>query len=476
MVETLMSVWQAMYRESPSKVVIDEPQHSRQLTAEDLFTRSELSARQLAALGCGAGDRVALDVAEPIDFLIAHLGILRLGAISVPVPKGASDSEVRDLAQNCSPRAVLTDHSRSAAWDENGVMVVHPGVNVSPDHEVPIDGADASSIALMLYTSGTTGKPKGVPLSHRNLLATARSVITAWEWSREDSLLLTLPLHHMHGLGVGLHGTLCAGATAVAFERFDVDAVIEQVRNQRVTMFFGVPTMYAKLLDREGFEAFTNLRLMVSGSAPLSRETFRRITEVTGQEPLERYGMSETGMITSNPYRGRRSAGSVGKALPGVTIRLSGGDEGEILVRGEAVFGGYWQREEATLQAFTSDQWFRTGDLGTLDKDGYLIISGRAKELIIKGGQNVFPREIEACLEEMEGIVEVAVIGEPDEYWGERIVAVLVAASAPPDQEVVRQFVANRLSRVKVPDEVRYVEELPRNRMGKIQRELLQGR
>ena len=475
MVETLVSVWQEMYQQSPSKVVIDEPHHSRQLTAEDLFVRSELSARRLAALGCGAGDRVAIDVAEPIDFLIAHLGVLRLGAISVPVPKGSSDIEIRDLARDCLPRAVLSDHSWSASWSENGVMVVNLDTDVRPDDEVSIDDADADSIALMLYTSGTTGKPKGVPLSHRNLLTTARSVRTAWEWSREDSLLLALPLHHMHGLGIGIHGTLCAGATAVAFERFDVDAIIKEVRNQRVTMFFGVPTMYAKLLGQEGFEAFANLRLMVSGSAPLSAESFRRITEVTGQEPLERYGMSETGMITSNPYRGRRIAGSVGKALPGVTIRLSDGDEGEGLVRGEAVFGGYWRQEQATRDAFTSDQWFRTGDLGTLDQDGYLMISGRAKELIIKGGQNVFPREIEGCLEEMAGIVEAAVIGEPDEYWGERIVAVLVAASAPPDQETVRQFVAERLSRVKVPDEVRYIEELPRNRMGKIQRELLRG-
>ncbi len=475
MVETLVSVWQEMYRQSPSKVVIDEPHHSRRLTAEDLFVRSELSARRLAALGCGAGDRVSIDVAEPIDFLIAHLGVLRLGAISVPVPKGSSDGEIRDLARNCSPKVVLSDHSLSASWSEDGVMVVNLDTDVRPDDEVSIDDADADSVALMLYTSGTTGKPKGVPLSHRNLLATARSVLAAWEWSREDSLLLALPLHHMHGLGIGIHGTLCAGATAVAFERFDVDAIIKEVRNQRVTMFFGVPTMYAKLLGHEGFEAFANLRLMVSGSAPLSAESFRRITEVTGQEPLERYGMSETGMITSNPYRGRRIPGSVGKALPGVAIRLSGGDEGEVLVRGEAVFGGYWRQEQATREAFTSDQWFRTGDLGTLDQDGYLMINGRAKELIIKGGQNVFPREIEGCLEEMAGIVEAAVIGEPDEYWGERIVAVLVAASAPPDQETVRQFVAERLSRVKVPDEVRYIEELPRNRMGKIQRELLRG-
>ncbi|WP_298212464.1 AMP-binding protein [Ferrimicrobium sp.] len=475
MSETLVSVWQEMYQESPSKVVIDQPYSLRQLTAEDLFVRSELSARRLATMGCAAGDRVAIDVAEPIDFLIAHLGVLRLGAISVPVPKGSSDSEIRALVRDCSPAVVLNDHPQSAAWGENGVLAMNLDANVRPDHDVLIDGADADSVALMLYTSGTTGKPKGVPLSHRNLLATARSVLAAWEWSREDSLLLTLPLHHMHGLGVGIHGTLCAGATAVALERFDVGGVIEQVRDQRATMFFGVPTMYARLLSQEGFETFAHLRLVVSGSAPLSAEHFRRITEVTGHEPLERYGMSETGMITSNPYRGHRRAGSVGKALPGVTIRLSGGDEGEILVRGEAVFRGYWQREEATREAFTSDQWFRTGDLGTLDQDGYLMINGRAKELIIKGGQNVFPREVECCLEEMDGIVEAAVIGEPDAYWGERIVAVLVTASVPIDQETVRQFVAERLSRVKVPDEVRYIEELPRNRMGKIQRELLRG-
>jgi malonyl-CoA/methylmalonyl-CoA synthetase len=416
---------------------------------------------------------VAIDVIDPIDFLIAHLSVLRLGAISVPIPKGSSSAEIGDLVADCSPSVTLSDSSRSSLWNAQGVLVTSLDAHVSPDTTVAIDDADPDGIALMLYTSGTTGKPKGVPLSHRNLLTTARSVITAWEWSEEDSLLLTLPLHHMHGLGVGLHGTLCAGATAVAFAKFDPTAAVEQVRAKGVSMFFGVPTIYAKLLGSEGFEAFGRLRLMVSGSAPLSAEVFRRISEATGQEPLERYGMSEAGMISSNPYRGCRIAGSVGKALPGVAIRLSEHDHGEILVRGDAVFGGYWQRDSATNEAFTDDHWFRTGDLGSIDGDGYLVINGRAKELIIKGGENVFPREVEACLEEMDEVIEAAVIGEPDDYWGERIVAFLVVTSAPPDQEAVREFVAERLHRTKVPDEVRYVNALPRNRMGKIQRELL---
>jgi malonyl-CoA/methylmalonyl-CoA synthetase len=473
MTETLVSVWQEMYQDCPSKAVVVEPYRSIQLTAESLFARSELGARRLGALGCGKGDRVAIDVNDPIDFLIAHLSVMRLGAISVPIPKGSSGAEIGDIVADCSPSVSLSDPSHNSLWNAHGVLATSLDAHASPDTTVAIDDADPDAIALMLYTSGTTGKPKGVPLSHRNLLATARSVITAWEWSEEDSLLLTLPLHHMHGLGVGLHGTLCAGATAVAFAKFDPTSAVAQVRAKEVSMFFGVPTIYAKLLGSEGFEAFGGLRLMVSGSAPLSAEAFRRICEVTGQEPLERYGMSEAGMISSNPYRERRIAGSVGKALPGVAIRLSDGDHGEILVRGEAVFDGYWQRDAATTEAFTDDHWFRTGDLGCIDEDGYLVINGRAKELIIKGGENVFPREVETCLEEMDEVIEAAVIGDPDEYWGERIVAFLVVTSAPPDQEAVRRFVAERLHRIKVPDEVRYVEALPRNRMGKIQREQL---
>lgn len=454
---------------------MDDPRRSVQLTAEDLFTRSELAARRLAALGCSPGSRVAIDLAEPIDFLISHLAILRLGAISVPIPKGSSNAEISGLVEDCSPAVAVADHERSSIWAAEKIIATNLDANLRPDSEVSIDSSDSDAIALMLYTSGTTGKPKGVPLSHRNLLATTRSVITTWEWTEADSLLLSLPLHHMHGLGVGLHGTLCAGATAVAFTRFDAPSVIEQVITRKATMFFGVPTMYAKLLAHEDFDTFAQLRLMVSGSAPLTADSFRRIVEITGQEPLERYGMSEAGMITSNPYHGPRIAGSVGKALPGVEIRLSGGDQGEILVRGEAVFAGYWHRDQATAEAFTNDGWFRTGDLGFLNSNGYLVINGRAKELIIKGGENVFPQEVEACLEEMDGIVEAAVVGEPDDYWGERIIAFLVTTKTPLDQDKVRKFVATRLNRAKVPDEVYYVDALPRNRMGKIQRQLLKG-
>lgn len=475
MSETLISQWYERYRDSPHQVVIREPHRSRELTADELFERSELFARHLAARGCTRESRVAIEVADPMDFLVAHLAALRLGAISVPIPAGSTVGELIDLVADCTPAVAVTDRVDVGPWHDAKVPVTAVEASRLRDDSVCLDGAKPDDIALMLYTSGTTGKPKGVPLSHRNLLATALAVVSAWEWTKEDSLLLTLPLYHMHGLGVGIHGTLCAGASVVAHPKFNARATIDQISTGDVTMFFGVPTMYAKLLASEGFEKFGGLRLMVSGSAPLSEEAFRRISQATGCEPLERYGMSETGMIASNPLRGRRLAGSVGTALPGVELRLSKGDRGEILVRGDAVFGGYWQRDEATLEAFDGDGWFHSGDLGSLTPEGYLVINGRAKELIIKGGQNIFPRELEACLEEIQGVVEAAVIGEPDEYWGEKIVAVLVSDAGELDGDVVRQFIAGRLNRTKVPDEVRYVDALPRNRMGKIQRELLKG-
>ncbi len=469
-------MWSDNYRGSPSKVVISQPYAGRALRAAELFEMSEVRARRLATIGCVPGCRVALEIGDPSDFLVAHFAVLRLGAISVPVPQGSSDTEVGDVVKDCAPLCVVTDRSDATVWKRTGIQVSTVEGEEAPDLGVTLDVVGPEDVALMLYTSGTTGKPKGVPLSHRNLVSTARSVIAAWEWTDDDSLLLSLPLHHMHGLGVGLHGALCAGGTVVALAKFDTADVVEQVREKRVSMFFGVPTMYAKLLSHADFQVFGRLRVFVSGSAPLSEAAFSRIAEITGREPLERYGMSETGMIASNPYRGSRKAGSVGSPLPGVEIRLSGGSEGEILVRGDAVFAGYWQNEEATRASFTGEGWFRTGDLGTIGDDGFLVINGRIKEVIIKGGQNVFPQEVEACIEEMDGVIEAAVIGEPDEYWGERIVAVVVADRTSVEEELVRQFVASRLSRTKVPDQVKFVPELPRNRLGKIQRGRLKAR
>ena len=278
------------------------------------------------------------------------------------------------------------------------------------------------------YTSGTTGSPKGAVLSHANLLAGSESVGLAWRWAPADRLVLALPLFHAHGLCVGLHGTLLAGASAVLLPRFEADAVLDAAREHEASMFFGVPTMYHRLAQSARVSELARLRLCVSGSAPLPAELHRSLAERGGQQVLERYGMTETLMLVSNPYDGERRPGSVGFALPGVELRLSDDGEGEIQVRGANVFAGYWDRPQATAESFV-DGWFRTGDLASIDADGYVTILGRSKELIISGGLNVYPREVEEVLLSHPDVAEAAVVGTPSDEWGEVVTAFVVPAS-----------------------------------------------
>jgi malonyl-CoA/methylmalonyl-CoA synthetase len=321
---------------------------------------------------------------------------------------------------------------------------------------------------LIIYTSGTTGRPKGVPLTHANLLASAHAVRVAWRWEPDDELALALPLFHVHGLGVGLHGTLTAGGRVMLIPRFSPADVAEAI-SRGSTMFFGVPTMYHRLAESPDLEALRALRLAVSGSAPLPAELFAAVREGSGQTVLERYGMTETVMLVSNPYDGERRPGTVGLPLPGVRLRLqpSEGGTAEIEVRGPNVIGGYLDNPAATAQAYTSDGWFRTGDLGELDEAGYLRISGRAKELIITGGYNVYPREVEEVLRGHPGVVDAAVVGTPSTTWGETVVAYIVGDASPADLE---QWCAERLVAYKRPREWRSVELIPRNALGKVLR------
>jgi malonyl-CoA/methylmalonyl-CoA synthetase len=324
--------------------------------------------------------------------------------------------------------------------------------------------------ALIGYTSGTTGRPKGAVLSHANVLASVEALLIAWRWDDADCLVLSLPLFHMHGLGVGLHGTLAAGATTVLLDAFDPTAVLDAAAQHQASLFFGVPTMYRRLLDHPRAPELGRLRLCVSGSAPLPAATHREFEALTGQRIIERYGMTETVMLVSNPYDSERRPGTVGFPLPGVDVRLEG-DPAEIQVRGPNVFSGYLDRPDANAEAFV-DGWFRTGDLGDIDGDGYLTISGRGKELIISGGYNVYPREVEDAVARHEGITEVAVTGTPDDQWGEVVTAWIVADR---DIEVaeLRASVAELLAPYKQPRLVHRVDELPRNALGKVQKHLL---
>ena len=356
-----------------------------------------------------------------------------------------------------------------------GVLVVGPDLDLPDSGAGPIDAAGPDDPALICFTSGTTGAPKGAVLRHRNLLAATESVRIAWRWSNTDRLVHCLPVFHAHGLCVGVYGTLLAGASAVLLPGFHPGTVTEAARHHRATMFFGVPTMYHRLV-RTGLAAdLDGLRLCVSGSAPLSRDLHAACSAAIGQPILERYGMTETLMNVSNPYDGERRAGTVGFPLPGVEVALTPGDE--ILVRGPNVFGGYWERPAANRQAFEpvtdgGSPWFHTGDLGG-DEDGYLVIRGRSKELIISGGFNVHPGEVEDALATHPAIAEVAVSGTPSEEWGEVVTAWIVADGTPPTADELAEFTASTLAPYKRPRRVRVVGELPRNALGKVVRDQL---
>jgi malonyl-CoA/methylmalonyl-CoA synthetase len=346
------------------------------------------------------------------------------------------------------------------------VHVVGPDVEL-PDHAPPaLDLATTDDPAMLCYTSGTTGSPKGALLTHGNVLSSPEALRLAWRWTPDDRLVLALPLFHVHGLGVGLHGSLLAGASVVLQRRFDPDAVLDAARDEHATLFFGVPAMYERLARSPRARELAGLRLCVSGSAPLRADLHAALAADAGVPVLERYGLTETVMNASNPYVGERRAGTVGFALPGVEIRLGDGDE--ILVRGPNVFSGYWDQPDATRATFV-DGWFATGDVGAFDDDGYLCIVGRSKELIITGGFNVYPREVEDVLRGFPGVADVAVVGTPSDEWGEVVTAVVVADGAM-DTDALLAYAAGELAPYKRPRVVRFADEIPRNALGKVLR------
>ncbi|HEY3723419.1 MAG TPA: acyl-CoA synthetase [Acidimicrobiia bacterium] len=442
------------------------------LTNTELDARSRLIAGRFSGAGLRAGDRIVMSAATSVELVVAHVAALRLGLVVVPVNGAYTGREIAHIVDDCAPAACVVDADRveqftSIASDAS--VITTPDVDLS-DAEVPaLDDRASDDVALLCYTSGTTGAPKGAMLTHGNALASAEALRLAWRWTERDRLVLALPLFHVHGLGVGLHGTLLAGGSAVLLPRFDPDAVLDAARDHDASLFFGVPTMYSRLGSSARVGELARLRLCVSGSAPLPASLHEELLARAGVVVLERYGMTETLMNVSNPYHGERRAGTVGFPLPGVEVLL---DEpsGEILLRGPNVFRGYWKREDATRDAFTADGWFRSGDVGAYDPDGYLRIVGRAKELIISGGYNVYPREVEDVLLEHPAVAEVAVVGEPSDEWGEEVVAVVVPAGDERDAGALLVFAAEHLAPYKRPRRVRYVDALPRNALGKVLR------
>jgi malonyl-CoA/methylmalonyl-CoA synthetase len=452
------------------------------LTYGALRAEAARYANALAVLGVMPGDRVTVQIEKSIAGIALYLAVLKSGAVYQPLNTAYTDAEVDYFVADAEPRLIVTSPQRQMAMrelaDRRGVAaVVNLGscgdgslsdlsARMDDRHETHPCAPD--ELAGLLYTSGTTGRSKGAMITHGNLQSNAETLVDIWEISPNDVLLHVLPVFHVHGLFVALHTILLAGGELLWFDRFDPDSTIDAL--SRATVMMGVPTHYTRLLASPRLDAAAcrNMRLFISGSAPLLDETHRRFRERTGHAILERYGMTETGMITSNPLGGERVPGTVGFALPGVSVRLGNGEPGVLEVKGPNVFAGYWRMPEKTAEDFTDDGWFITGDVAAIDDEGRVRIVGRAKDVVISGGFNVYPKEVEDALDAVPGIVESAVFGVPHPDLGEAVVAaVKTGPDSPPEQEIIAAL-AGRLAKFKIPKRVMAEAELPRNAMGKV--------
>ena len=460
--------------------------------------RAAQMAGALSSMGLAPGDRVALQVEKSPDALAFFAGAVQAGVVFLPLNTAYTVTELDYFVRNSGAALLIADPARAAALSPLARACGARFETLGPDgtgsfagaadsHPVRFKTASRreSDLAALLYTSGTTGRSKGAMLSQSNLLSNALTLKEAWRFTESDVLLHALPIFHTHGLFVATNVMLAAGGALIWLPRFDTDAVIGAM--PRATTMMGVPTFYTRLLQdpRLSRDLTGHMRLFVSGSAPLLAETHARFEDRTGHRILERYGMTETNMNTSNPYSGERRAGTVGHPLPGIDVKITDPDSGASLpqgavgmieVRGPNVFQGYWQMPEKTAQELREDGFFITGDLGRLDADGYLHIVGRNKDLIIAGGYNIYPKEIEEFLDDQPGVLESAVIGVPHPDFGETPVAVLVPDSAEPDIYSLRAAAEAKLARFKHPRHFEIVPELPRNAMGKVQKAALRQR
>ncbi|HEV2992947.1 MAG TPA: AMP-binding protein [Acidimicrobiia bacterium] len=473
----------------PDAVLLDVP-GAAPTTYGDAARASARVAHALVALGVTAGDRVAVQVTKSRSFLLVYLGCLRAGAALLPVNPAATDAEVGHVVGDARPAVLLHDPDRTAPPGPVARTMDAAGRGTFADlaDEQPDDFDDVprrpDDLAAVLYTSGTTGRPKGAMLTQRNLASNAATLVDAWDFRPDDVLLHALPVFHTHGLFVATHCALASGSQMVFLPRFDADAVLAAL--PRCTVFMGVPTYYTRLLASPALDEqrTRRVRLFTCGSAPLLEATHEAFRERTGHAILERYGMTETTMLTSNPLDGPRRPGTVGPPLPGVDVRVvddrgeavTPGAVGGVEVRGPNVFDGYWGQARRPAELFTSDGFLRTGDLGCIESDGYLRLVGRSKDLIITGGLNVYPIEVETVLDALPGVQESAVVGVPDADLGERVVAVVTAEpGAVVDEEELRRAARTRLAGYKVPKVVHQVDALPRNAMGKVQKARLRA-
>jgi malonyl-CoA/methylmalonyl-CoA synthetase len=467
-------------------------------TWRDLERGSAMLANLLDSLELPPASRVAVQTEKSVEALILYLAVLRAGHVYLPLNTAYQASEIEYFVGNAEP-AVVVCSGKNFGWvskiafaagtrhvftlnDDRTGTLLERAAFFGDTHRAAVRKAD--DLAAILYTSGTTGRSKGAMLSHGNLLSNARVLKDYWGWTQGDVLIHALPIFHVHGLFVASHGALLNGSKMIWFSKFDPKATI--ARMAEATVFMGVPTLYVRMLAEPALTkaAAVHMRLFVSGSAPLLMETFTEWQQRTGHKILERYGMSETVMLTSNPYRPEtaRRGGTVGFPLPGVGVRvrsdkgeaLPAGEIGGIEVKGPNVFQGYWRMPEKTKEEFTADGWFKTGDVGKVDADGYVTIVGRSKDLIISGGYNVYPAEIEGYINDMAGVAESAVVGVPHPDFGEAVVAVVVPKpGAAVDGGAVVAALKSKIANFKVPKQVFVQAELPRNTMGKVQKNLL---
>ncbi|MEH6402615.1 MAG: malonyl-CoA synthase [Sneathiella sp.] len=469
-----------------------------ELPSGKTYSFNEISARSgrfanfLTDTGAKPGDRVAVQVHKTVEAVILYLACLRAGLVYLPLNTAYKSAEIDYFLNDASPAILVCDpaHEKQLSvianqagvdtiltLDKDGLGSLTKKAESYPDNFEIIHRA-SDDLAAILYTSGTTGRSKGAMLTHNNLSSNAKTLVKGWAFEQKDVLLHALPIFHVHGLFVALHCAFLSGNKVIFLDKFDAETVIEQLPNASV--FMGVPTFYTRLLDAKKLDkqSCRNMRLFTAGSAPLLEDTFNDFTSKTGHVILERYGMSEAGMITSNPYDGDRIAGSVGFPLDN-EVRVVGEDgqivaDGEIgilEIKGPNVFKGYWQMPEKTASEFRDDGYFITGDMIRKDERGYYRIVGRSKDLIISGGYNVYPKEIESYLDEMSGILESAVVGRAHPDFGEAVVAFIIkdGSASITDTDVI-EFVKSKLANFKVPKQVFFLKELPRNTMGKVQK------
>ncbi len=495
MTANLFEIFRTRFPKDGARPFITRPD-GRVFSYDDLNTISGRIAALLAELKVAPGDRVAMQVEKSAEAVFLYLACLRAGAVFLPMNTGYRADELDYFIADAEPALVVADPASKALMDVCAARKVPHLLTLDANGQgtlmnraaslAPLEGSverAQTDLAAILYSSGTTGKPKGVMLSHGNLAANAKALHEVWKFGPDDVLLHTLPIFHVHGLFVALNTVLMNGTGMIFHSRFTPEETIRDLGKS--TVFMGVPTYYVRLLANCGFkaEAAKTVRLFISGSAPLLDETFRAFEDRTGKQILERYGMTEACIITSAHIDRARTAGAVGWPLPGLTLRVAdetnqpapNGTTGEIQIKGPSVFRGYWRKPEKTAEDFTVDGFFKTGDLAQLDPDGMVNIVGRAKDMMISGGYNVYPKEIETVIDGLPGVAESAVVGMPHPDFGEAGLAVVTmnAGAAAPSPEAVRAALKDSLASYKIPKMIVFAETLPRNTMGKVQKNLL---